>query len=389
MIIVNNLRNESIVGTVNGKNFSVSFNKDKYEAMKAIQLKSTKVETIEELQALVNEFEPLTHESYKEVVETLCPFILVNNNTNQFYLQYNGVVSSKTLPASFAGKIIDSIDKGVTDIDPIIKCWARFLRNPNYTDKKAQLFSDYITAMYTDRAVVDTLMREEGLSLEVATRKATTNQVAISMEGLIVGYKVSREIFTKYALDEDENVVTKSRYTKTVDPDTGVVVMATPDTVEGRLFEPYCQGTSGDAFYCGDKLGHHIRVGQLHYLENWDQVDCNDSHTAVKGLHMGGLSYISGFSNGSEAVTHNILVDPMHIGAVVGLGYGNDGAMRVKQYFVHSSLAGVNKNIYHSSTYASITDKEYGNMLKKITEETALKGAELEKLQKEAIALSK
>jgi hypothetical protein len=46
----------------------------------------------------------------------------------------------------------------------------------------------------------------------------------------------------------------------------------------------------------------------------------------------------------------------MHIGAVPD---DQDGAIRCKQYFVHSSLAGVNGSIYHSSTYAAKTDEEW------------------------------
>jgi hypothetical protein len=49
----------------------------------------------------------------------------------------------------------------------------------------------------------------------------------------------------------------------------------------------------------------------------------------------------------------------MHIGAVP---CDVDGAIRCKQYFVHSSLAGVNGSIYHSSTYAEMTDSEWDLM---------------------------
>jgi hypothetical protein len=49
----------------------------------------------------------------------------------------------------------------------------------------------------------------------------------------------------------------------------------------------------------------------------------------------------------------------MHVGAVP---CDEDGAIRCKQYFVHSSLAGVNGSIYHSSTYAAKTDAEWEEM---------------------------
>ena len=56
----------------------------------------------------------------------------------------------------------------------------------------------------------------------------------------------------------------------------------------------------------------------------------------------------------------------MHIGAVP---CDVDGAIRCKQYFVHSSLAGVNGSIYHSSTYAAMTDAEWDEMRKAAVEE--------------------
>jgi hypothetical protein len=134
-----------------------------------------------------------------------------------------------------------------------------------------------------------------------------------------------------------------------------------PAIVEDRLFEPAVMGSRGDAFYCGDTKGHFIRVGQRHALESWEQVNCNDESFCVKGLHIGGLHYINGY--GGEI--HNVFVDPMHIGAVPN---STDGAIRCKEYFVHSSLAGVNGSMYHSSTYAELTEAEWEEMRKEALE---------------------
>jgi hypothetical protein len=116
-------------------------------------------------------------------------------------------------------------------------------------------------------------------------------------------------------------------------------------------------GTGGDAFYCEGangyaKPGHFIKVGCTHRLDSWDQVNTDDNDSCVPGLHFGGLKYISGY--GGEI--HNVFVDPMHIGAVPD---DSTGAIRCLQYFVHSSLAGVNGSIYHSSTYAAKTDAQW------------------------------
>jgi hypothetical protein len=40
-----------------------------------------------------------------------------------------------------------------------------------------------------------------------------------------------------------------------------------------------------------------------------------------------------------------------------------DGAMTVKQYFVHSTFNGVNKSLYTSSSYEEFTDKQYQEVL--------------------------
>jgi hypothetical protein len=90
----------------------------------------------------------------------------------------------------------------------------------------------------------------------------------------------------------------------------------------------------------------------VHRLASWDQVNTDDCSSCVPGLHFGGLQYISNY--GGEI--HNVFVDPMHIGAIPD---DSTGAIRCLQYFVHSSLAGVNGSIYHSSKYAAMTDAQW------------------------------
>jgi hypothetical protein len=386
MIIVNRVGDNSLSGSVNGIPFGVSYDEKKFELMQQLQDRANAASTVDELQAIVDEFLPLTKESYKELVETICPYIMVNKHTNKFYLQYGGEVSSKALPQEFVDRILKSVEKGI-DITPLIKCWARFLREvpgrPVYTASRADMFAKYINAMYTDSSVVAKLQKEEGLSEKVASERATRPQVSITQEGLLVCYKVSREIRTRYELNPDEEVVQKCRYKPSVDPDTGLVTYDEPGNVEDRLFEPYVMGNRGDEFNSGDKKGHFIRVGQRHWLDSWDQVGTPGS----KGMHCGGLSYIKGYQNGEGAITHNIFVDPMDIHTIAGLGNGNDGAMTVKGYFVFSSFAGPNKNIYHSSTYAALTDEEYQKILQEVVEASKMKKDEVDKMLSEAQAL--
>lgn len=386
MIIVNVIGNQ-IVGSLNGEQFGVSFDEQKYETMLELRDKADAAQTVEELLAVVEEFRPLTMESYKELVETMSPYVYVNRHTNKFYLKYNKEISSKALPQIIADKIILSVEKRI-DMTPLVKCWVRLLRNPKYTDNKAKLFAEYISAPFVNKAYATKQMKEFGVSEKVATERATTTQVAISKEGLLVCYKVSREILNKYKLNEDEEVIERSRYGKEIDEVTGLVTYKKPQFVEDRIFEPACMGQGGDAFLCDGVKGHIIKVGSLHALESWDQVDTNDNHSGCPGLHVGGLRYIEGFQNSQGAVTHNVLVDPMHIGAIVGLGSGNDGAMRVLKYFVHSSFDGPNRSVYHSSTYAAMTDSEYAKMVEEAVKATAMKKDELQRQLDEQKAIA-
>ena len=142
-------------------------------------------------------------------------------------------------------------------------------------------------------------MEEQGLSESVAADRATMYQMKVTREGLLNGYKVSREVMHKYDTETGEQV---DRYARTFNPDTGEIQgEGLPEHVEDRLFEPAMMGSSGDSFSC---------IGD------------------------------NGYAN------------PGHV----------DGAIRCKQYFVHSSLAGVNGSIYHSSTYAAMTDAEWQEM---------------------------
>lgn len=355
-------KSQVISGSVNGQQFGVSYDEAKYQKMLELQDKAESVQTMAELQAIVEEFLPLTQESYKEVIETLSPYLFVNKSTNKFYLQYNGVQSKIPVPRIIADKILKAAEKQL-DITPLIKCWVRFMRNPNFTERKAELFAAYISAPFTNYEMVDKLIKEQGVSAEVANERATTTQVAITKEGLLVGYKVSKEVEEKFSLDDDENVTKRSFFGKNIDPITGLVTYLKPDHVEDRYFMPVVMGTGGDEFTCDDtgtsNFGHVIRVGKVHALKDWNQVDCNDNHVGVRGLHVGGLNYIKGYQN-AGTVTHDIFIDPMHIGAIVN---SSDCALRVKQYFVFRSHAGVNRNIYHSSNYSALTDAEYDRMV--------------------------
>jgi len=367
MITVNRIEDQ-ITGTVNGVPYSVTFHEENYHLMKDIAAEAGTVATQEEMKALVEKFTPYTKETYKDQVETASPFIYVSPKTGKYYLKLGTKVSSTPLPQVFVDKLLTSVEKGI-DITPLVKCWGRYLRpakgRPEYSEERAEAFANYISALYIDENVVENLVNNEGFSREIAEKKATTTQVAITQEGLLVCYKVSKEITTKFVAEDDQSgVKVVARYNMNVDPDTGLITYDTPDYAEDRLFEPAIMGTSGDAFSCigngHNSEGHFIRVGCRHELDSWDKV----GPPMGPGLHCGGLNYIKNYQV-EGTVTHNIFVDPSDIHTVNATN-NQDGAMTVRRYFVHSSFAGPNKGIYHSSEYAKLGDAEFASLLSEV-----------------------
>lgn len=362
MIIVNRI-GDNINGSFNGTPFAIAFNEITYDRMKDLQKQANEVKTMEEMTQVLELFEPLTKESYKELVETATPYLSVNKTTGRFYLRFkDGSHDNQYVPKALVDRIIQGVEDKM-DILPLIKCWIWFRANPNFSAKKAKRFSNYINKTYTNYELVAKL-ENEGVSRKLAIERATGWQTPITEEGLLNTYKVSEEITTKWVLDATAPGGKKqvSRFEEQIDEVSGLITYKEPDHVEERVFQPAVQRQSYDAFYCGDKLGHIIKVGSYHRLERWDQVNTNDDSSCVKGLHVGNIEYIRCYQH-EGTVTHNVFVNPMHIGAITDDG---SGALRVLGYFVHSTLTMVNRGIYHSSTYAAMTQAEFQAMLEKI-----------------------
>ena len=371
MITLNVIDNK-ICGSYGETPFAVEYSESLYKQMMVLAEQAETVKTMEELDTILKSFAALTIVDYTATVESQCEYIHVNENTGEFFLKNNGVVSSIPMPQALVDRIFESMDKDI-DFMPLIKMWTRWLRNPilakkmkkNWGKEFCERFFNFVNMKYVHPQLKEQFMEENGLSEEVAEKRATMYQMKITKEGLLNGYKVSKEILHKYNTETGEE---EPRYTRTFNPDTGQIESnGLPENVEDRLFEPSVMGNGGDAFYCEGTNGydtpqHFIKVGCNHRLESWDQVNTNDRRSCVKGLHIGGLKYISWYSG----EIHNVFIDPMHIGAVPD---DETGAIRCLQYFVHSSLAGVNGSIYHSSTYAAKTDAEWEEMRKEAVQD--------------------
>ena len=365
---------QNLVGSYGEKSFCVPHTEDTYTKMTAIADCANTAETVEEYNDCLETFSSLVAIDYTKTIEhESLGFLHVNSITKEFFLKQGDTVSSVPLPQELVDRIFESLDAGI-DFMPLVKLWTRWLRNPllktkDYKDFSTRFFN-FVNMKYVHPKYKQELMEEHGLTEEVANARATMYQIKITKEGLLNGYKVSKEVVHKFDSESGEEI---PRYTRTFNVNTGEIDSeGFPEFIEDRLFEPSMMGSSGDAFYCEGLNGfdtphHFIKVGCTHRLESWDQVDTDDTHICVPGLHVGGLKYIAWYSG----EIHNVFIDPMHIGAIPD---DVDGAIRCLQYFVHSSLTGINGSMYHSSTYAEKTDEEWNELraesIKEWTNET-------------------
>lgn len=380
-----NVSDGQITGSYGDTPFSVIYDQALYNAMLDVADAANEATDMEAYELALSEFKTLTVEDYTKIIQDKCEFIYVNPATGEFFLKVGDAVTNVPMPAALVDRIYESMDVGI-DFDPLIKMWTRWLRNPLLKVKGKQFserFFNFVNMKYVHPKLKQELMDEHGLTEEVAEKRATMYQMKITKEGLLNGYKVSTEILHKYDAETGEQV---DRYKRTFNPDTGEIDSdGLPEHVEDRLFQPAVMGDRGDAFFCEgingfSKPGHFIRVGCTHRLPDWSYVNTNDNQSCLMGLHVGGLKYIAWYSG----EIHNVFIDPMHVGAIPD---DVDGAIRCLQYFVHSSLSGVNGSIYHSSTYAAKTDTEWTEMRVKILEDYMSEVSEIESDRKQLMEL--
>lgn len=358
MISINvDVSSNIIFGAYGKTSYNVPYDKERLKEMKKLQKAAEDIETISELTELYSKFSELTTVSLTEIVETKCQYLVVNPTTEQFFLKHKGVVSKIPIPKIISDRIITSVDKGI-DFMPIVKMWIRWLRNEklrgldiNGQIEFSERLAQYISKPFINQERFDFLTEVQGLSTDVATRLSSTQDVSITQEGLLCTHKVVQEVNT-----------TGESVTRNIVKDETTGLEVTEETNEDRVFIPRVMGYSGDAFNCMGENGfdtpqHFVKVGCVHSLDDWNQVDCDDNRSCVPGLHLGGLSYVSGYQ-GAGSDTLDCLLDPAHIGAIAD----GDGAIRCIQYFVYDAWKGTNGSIYHSSTYAEMTDEQWDDI---------------------------
>ena len=360
-------------GSLSGEKFNLPFDEDLYNSLLVKQAEYNEFVDATPVPAWEEEVKALLVEKTQDIIETVCPDLQKDPRTGFYYVVVDGETSKTPVPESLIAVMLESAEKEISP-EPIVKAWIRFLRNPNFTPTKAQLFAKYITALIVDFEEVERLEEEEGFTEESAINRATYNDVAITQEGLIVAKKYAELITEGWEMDVKENKPKRmSLYDKTpltVNKISGVVAGGEdvlPEFAEDLYFQPPVQGTNGDEFFNGDEKGHVIQVGKSIKLEDWDQVNCNDDTHCVKGLHVGGWQYVSSYKS-LKCQLLECFVDPAEIGAICDINH-SDGAIRVREYFTYGAVAGRTKGIYHSSTYAKMKDAEWEEYKKKAVEE--------------------
>lgn len=377
MVLIVTQRDGSINVSINEENLVIPYTAEVYGKLVVLTDKFKSVETFADAKAIQEEARQLVSEvkpKESNFVETAAPNdIAYDEAKGTYHLKTkDGVIGSIALPKALVERMLTSAEKGI-DISPLVKATIRFFRNPKLNKRKLKEFSHYINYVMVDKEKLEQLQKE-GYTEEKALELASFYQTPITLEGLLCTYKVSREVKTKWALDENGNKVQIPRYGKTINDLTGEITESIPEFVEDRIFEPAVVGRAHDAFYCESLdgtfkvLDHIYKVGHVQYLEDWKQVNCTDGHFGGGGLHLGNLNYINGYHTEGDTVVHNCFVDPMHIGAFTDKG---EGAMRVKQLFIHSSKAGDNRGIYFSSKYAAMCDEEW-----EVMKQEAIKNSE-------------
>jgi len=279
---------QRISGVIDNKPFNVIFSNKLMSSLKTLQLELETINDVDAYEVWVkNVVTSIEDADAVDLVTQACDDLMLDNRTGNYYVKVGTKVSKHPVPQPLVTVILESAEKQI-DPTPIVKAWIRFLRNPNFSTHKAELFAKYITTVILDTEEIDMLMVEEGYTYEKAASRAQYRDVTITNEGLLVTKKYARLLTKGWVIDPETNeAVLEDLYktTKTVDKFSGEVTeeVAYPEFTEELTFEPPVYGRGGDAFFCGDVEDHVMRVGNTIKLKDWSMVNVNDNQVCMKG----------------------------------------------------------------------------------------------------------
>lgn len=380
MILTVNQINNTISGVIGTEKYNIPFTETDRDQLVTLETAFSEAETLEEAKSILADAKLLVESVAKTTNQTkFGEYLVRDDNSNKFYLKLGSVVSSKALPDALVTMLLEALEKDMT-IDPYVKCWTWFLKNPLYTDRKAQYFAKYLSTKFVDKDKYKELI-EEGYEKEQAEAMATFNDISITKNGLISTYKYARIVNWKYNATTGE---AEDRYEVEYDPETGEKKVKLPVEAEDYVLMPPIMGEGGDAYYAGDALGHRIVVGATHRLPDVALRNTQDGTTGGGGLHLGGLKYIE-FYGGEGRLLLNCFLNPMHI---LGFTDGGDGAIRSDGYFVHSACFAPNKSFYNESNYLAQNKAEFEENLSEVLKSHEEAKARIDKSAAEFNALA-
>lgn len=358
MIITVNQINNAISGVIGTEKYNIPYTKEAYDALVGYETEFADATSMEDAKAIIELAQAVLTSVSTEASQTkFGDYLVRDDKSNKFFLKLGDKVSSKALPTALVEMLVEALEKEMS-IEPYVKCWAWFLKNPHYSDSKAQYFAKYITTKFVDKAKYKEAV-EDGFDHEQALAKATFNDVSITKNGLLSTYKYAQIVKWKYDAATGDRI---DRFESSYDEETGVRTVKLPENAEDYTLMPPIMGEGGDAYYAGDALGHRIVVGATHRLPKEATRNTRDGSAGGGGLHLGGLKYIENYGHG-DRVLLNCFVNPMHI---FGFTDNGDGAIRTDGYYVHSACFAPNRGFYNESNYLAQNKAEWETMLAEI-----------------------
>lgn len=352
-----NKTKEKISGMVGFNAYAIPFDATVYQTLLEIEEDIYTASTPSDVQVLI--------EVANEVIAAATVKRHVNSYISEnvkfvdglyYLIAPNGVVSVVPIPEELVERMISAKHEDLT-VEPYLKAWTWFLRNEQFSLAKAKLFGRYINAKYSDKKIYNELIAQ-GYTEAKAKEFSTYDEVSITKSGLLSTYK-----YVDYQGSNHEKAVDRYEETPT-------------SHAEDCIFLPPVMGRSGELVLVDGVPQHEVVIGRIHELPSWNSVNCNDSQSCVKGLHVGSQTYINGYG-GRTSFLLNCLVSPSDIGAFVQ-GHGADsGALRVLRYFPVSVNTAPNKGRYHESTLLDKVESEWQKERQRAIDDTNAKIAKL------------
>ena len=178
-----NVTDQRIIGVVNSNNFNVAYSEAVIKELKSFQAQLKTIEEVDTYDAWVADvMAVLATTEEVNTITAACNDLMFDSKTGNYYVKVDNKVSKHPVPMDLVEVILESTEKGI-DPTPIVKAWIRFLRNPNFSTRKANLFAEYITKIIIDYEEVERLVEEEGYTYDKAIERSQYCDVTITTEG--------------------------------------------------------------------------------------------------------------------------------------------------------------------------------------------------------------